>query len=378
MTAPLIQQDFYADIHRGGRLQERLAAAHQMYNRQCPGLDRIGIALFDGATRQVKTFLASPVKDNPLTNYQLSLAEAESLAATAVAGQARIVNDLQLFAAGKKEHTRKIWDLGMRSSYTLPIFEQTELRGFVFLNAGQKDYFRGRSLAQVPLFAHFLVQLVLNHQSTLRTLVAALRITSGMMHYKDPETRNHLERMARFSQLIAQELVAREQIDLDDEGIDHLYRFAPLHDIGKVGIPDEILQKPGRLNGQEWTVMKTHSDIGRAIVDQLISEFDFSSLPDIEILRHITELHHEKLDGSGYPHGLSGAQVPLAARIISISDIFDALTSARPYKEAWSNQAAFAELEVMVQNNLLDVGCVAALQQRLGEVVSIQQHFSDV
>jgi len=378
MTEPLSQQDFYADIHRGGRLQERLAAAHQMYNRQCPGLDRIGIALFDGATRQVKTFLASPAADNPLSNYQLPLAEAASLAAAAVPGQARIVNDLQLFSAGKREHTRKIWDLGMRSSYTLPIFEQDTLRGFVFLNSRQSDYFHGSNLAQVPLFAHFLVQLVLNHQNTLRTLVAALRITSGMMHYKDPETSNHLERMARFSQLIAQELVAREQVALDDEGIDHLYRFAPLHDIGKVGIPDDILQKPGRLDSNEWTVMKTHSDIGRAIVDQLICEFDFSTLPDIEILRHITELHHEKIDGSGYPHGLSGAQVPLAARIISTSDIFDALTSARPYKEAWSNQAAFAELEVMVQNNWLDVGCVAALQNRLTEVLTIQRCFSDV
>ncbi|NOY14495.1 MAG: HD domain-containing protein [Deltaproteobacteria bacterium] len=94
---------------------------------------------------------------------------------------------------------------------------------------------------------------------------------------------------------------------LDDEGIDHLYRFSPLHDIGKVGIPTGILQKPDRLNEREWSVMKTHSDIGRAIVDQLISEFGFSSLPDIEILRQITELHHEKIDGSGYPHGLWGS-----------------------------------------------------------------------
>ncbi len=377
MAEPLYQNDFYADIHRRGRLQERLAAAHRMFNLQCPGLDRIGIALFDAATRQVKTFLASPLAGNPLTNYQLPLAEAESLAATAVSGQARIVNDLQLFSAGKNPHTQKIWDLGMRSSYTLPIFEQDVLRGFVFLNARQADYFQGDNLAQVPLFAHFLVQLVLNHQSTLRTLVAALRITSGMMHYKDPETSNHLERMARFSQLIAQELVEREQVLLDDEEIDHLYRFAPLHDIGKVGIPDDILQKPGRLDSREWTVMQTHSGIGRAIVDQLINEFDFSSLPDIEILRHITELHHEKIDGSGYPHGLSGGQVPLAARIISVSDIFDALTSERPYKAAWTNQAAFAELDAMVQNNWLDPGCVAALQNRLGEVVSIQRCFRD-
>lgn len=377
MSESLLQQDFFAEIHRGGRLQDRLANAHQMFSSQYPGLDRIGIALFDDSTQQVKTFLASPAVENSLINYRLPLVEAGSLASAAVPGQARIVNDLQLFAEGKQEHTKKIWDLGMRASYTLPIFEQGVLCGFVFLNSRQKDYFGPNILGQVSLFAHFLMQMVLTHQATLRTLVAALRITSKMMHYKDPETGNHLERMARFSQLIAEEMVAQQQIVLDDEGIDHLYRYAPLHDIGKVGIPDGILLKPGQLDGQEWSVMKTHSGIGRMIVDQLIKDFDFSSLPDIETLRHIAELHHEKIDGSGYPHGLSGEQVPFAARIISVSDIFDALTSERPYKEAWSNQAAFVELETLVGKNRIDGSCVAALRGQIADVDRIQQLFSD-
>jgi len=375
--AGICREDFFAEIHQRGRLQERLAKAHEMFNRQCPGLDRIGIALFDGAIRKVKTFIASPASDNPLTNYQVSLPEAESLAATATSGRVRIVNDLELFAKNRAEHTQKIWDLGMRSSYTHPVFEHQELRGFVFFNSRRKNYFQDGHLGQVSLFAHLLVQMLLNHQTTLRTLVASLRITGKMMHYKDPETSNHLERMAHFSQLIAQELVAQQQIELDDEEIDHIFRFAPLHDIGKVGIPDDILQKPGQLDIQEWRVMKTHSEIGRTIVDQLINEFGFSSLPDVEVLRHITELHHEMIDGSGYPHGLSGEAVPLAARIISVSDIFDALTSNRPYKDAWSNGEAFAELDSMVQRDLLDPACVAALKNRHNEIENIQQLFSE-
>ncbi len=373
----LFKEDYFADIHQRGRLQERLAKAHEIFNSRAPGLDRIGIALCDESFAQVKTFLASPASNNPLTNYHIPLCNAESLAATAAAKQVRIINDLEMFAKGKAEHTQKIWDLGMRASYTQPIFEQGELRGFVFFNSRQKNYFQDGILDQVSLFAHFLVQMVLNHQMTLRTLVASLRITGKMMHYKDPETSNHLERMAYFSQLIAQEMVEQGQIDLDDEEIEHIFRFAPLHDIGKVGIPDDILQKPGRLDTQEWRVMKTHSGIGRAIVDQLIDEFGFAALPDIEILRHITELHHEKIDGSGYPHGLKGEQVPLAARIISVSDIFDALTSERPYKEAWSNQAAFAELEVMVRKNLLDVDSVSALHKNVADVEKIQRVFSE-
>lgn len=371
------REDYFAEVHRHGRLQDRLCRARKMFNRQCPGLDRVGVALFDGALRQVKTFIASPVSNNPLTNYQIPLQEAESLAATGVSGQVRIVNDLELFAKGTGEYTQKIWDLGMRASYTQPIFDHQELRGFIFLNSRQKDYFQDGILGQVSLFAHLLVQMVLNYQATLRTLVASLRITGKMMHYKDPETGNHLERMAHFSQLIAQEMVTQGQIDLDDEDVDHIFRFAPLHDIGKVGIPDEILLKPGRLDSNEWGVMKTHSGIGRVIVDQLIDEFGFSTLPDIEILRHITELHHEKINGSGYPHGLSGEAVPLAARIISVSDVFDALTSVRPYKDAWSNQAAFTELDAMVQRNLLAPDCVLALRNRRVEVEQVQQLFSE-
>lgn len=123
--------------------------------------------------------------------------------------------------------------------------------------------------------------------------------------------------------------------------------------------------------------MKTHSEIGRAIVDQLIDEFGFSSLPDIEVLRNITELHHEKIDGSGYPHGLHGQDIPIAARIISVSDVFDALTSVRPYKDAWSNPKAFAELDAMVQKNRLDPACVDALRTRRAEIEQIQNLFDE-
>lgn len=373
----IYREDFFADIHQHGRLQERLASLHEIFNRRTPGLARIGIALFDEALRQVKTFLASPADNNPLTNYHIPLAEAVSLAATGAAKQVRIVNDLELFADGSGKHTQKIRELGMRASYTQPIYEQGRLRGFVFLNSRQRGFFQDGILDQVSLFAHFLVQMVLNHQMTLRTLVGSLRITGKMMHYKDPETGNHLERMAHFSQLIAQEMVAKGWVELDDEKIDHIFRFAPLHDIGKVGIPDGILLKPGRLDSKEWGVMKTHSGIGRVIVDQLIDEFGFSALPDIEILRHITELHHEMIDGSGYPHGLRGEEVPLAARIISVSDIFDALTSQRPYKNAWTNQAAFAELDDMVQKNMLDPVCVEALRSCHADVEQLQRMFAE-
>lgn len=373
----ILREDHFADLHQQGRLQDRLAAMHASFSRRLPGLDRIGIALYDEPLRQVRTFLASPAEDNPLNNYHIPLQDAESLAQTGTGRQVRIVNDLELFSAGKGEHTRKIRELGMRSSYTQPIYAQQQLRGFVFINSRQPGFFVEEILDQVSLFAHLLVQMVLNHQATLDTLVAALRVTGKLMHYKDPETGSHLERMAHFSRLIASELVAKGLYPLDDEQIDHIFRFAPLHDIGKFGIPDDILLKPGRLDREEWSVMKTHAGIGRDIVEQLVASFGCSDLPDLEILRHITELHHEMIDGSGYPYGLKGDKVPLAARIISVSDIFDALTSKRPYKQPWSNSDALAELQRMADKNLLDHDCVAALASRTPEVSEVQRLFAE-
>ena len=378
MFEPAVQIDLFSTVQSSGSLQQRLASAHEMFNRRCPGVARIGVALFDNSTGQVRTFLASQEEENPLRNYQISLAKTQSLASITRPGQARVINDLSLLAENNSEHCQKIYVLGMRSSYTLPIYEREQLRGFIFIDSRQRNFFQAAVLSQVALFAQLLAEMVLNHQASIRSLLAALRVSISMMHLKDPETGNHIERMARFARLIAQELVQQKLVDLNDEQIDNLYRFAPLHDIGKVGIPDRILRKPGLLDAQEWIVMKTHSGIGRSIVDHLISEFDFDCLPDAELLQHVVELHHEKIDGSGYPHGLTGSEIPFAARIISISDIFDALTNERPYKRAWSNQEALGELHKLVDLQQVDGNGVAALQNRLAEVVEIQQHFSEI
>ena len=156
------REDHFADMHQPGRLQDRLAAMHASFARRMPGLDRIGIALYDEPLRQVRTFLASPAEESPLSNYHIPLQDAESLAQTGIDRQVRIVNDLDLFSAGKGEHTRKIYELGMRSSYTQPIYAQQQLRGFVFINSRQRGFFREEILDQVSLFAHLLVQMVLS------------------------------------------------------------------------------------------------------------------------------------------------------------------------------------------------------------------------
>ncbi len=174
--------------------------------------------------------------------------------------------------------------------------------------------------------------------------------------------------------MIALELAGKH--NLDDDYIEHLFMFSPLHDIGKIGIPDQILLKPGELDAEEREVMNTHTTIGRRMIDDLIENFCLNGLQDIDILRNIAQYHHEAVNGSGHPLGLKGDEIPLEARIVAVADVFDALTSRRPYKAAWSNQKAIEMLQQMAGEQL-DRECVQALVSRLDKIEEIQSQFKE-
>ncbi len=181
--------------------------------------------------------------------------------------------------------------------------------------------------------------------------------------FRDPETGAHIERMARYSRLIA------EALGLDDGACDDLQRAAPMHDVGKLGIPDLILLKPGRLTEEEMGVMRRHTVIGHAILKDSRSRL-------IRLGAEIALSHHEKWDGSGYPHGLSGPAIPLSGRIIAVADVFDALTTARPYKNPWPTPKARAYLESN-RGVHFDPACVDALLARWDEAMVIQGTIRD-
>jgi len=145
--------------------------------------------------------------------------------------------------------------------------------------------------------------------------------------YKDNETGLHVIRMSHYTRLLA---IA---CGLDEDEVDDLFNAAPMHDIGKIGIPDRILQKPAKLDDDEWRVMQNHPTIGADIIGRHATGM-------LAVACQVAQNHHEKWDGSGYPHGLQGEQIPLAGRIVAVADVFDALTSVRPYKKAWSVEQA--------------------------------------
>ena len=171
----------------------------------------------------------------------------------------------------------------------------------------------------------------------------AMRALASLAETRDNETGNHLRRTQGYVELLAHALAGQAdyQALLSMETIDTLVKAAPLHDIGKVGIPDHILNKPGPLDAGEWQIMKQHTVIGaKSIEHAMIGEADHSPLAFLHVAMEIAQSHHEKWDGSGYPDGLQGEVIPLSARVMALADVFDALISRRVYKSALSHEEA--------------------------------------
>jgi HD-GYP domain-containing protein (c-di-GMP phosphodiesterase class II) len=157
---------------------------------------------------------------------------------------------------------------------------------------------------------------------------------------RDPETGGHLERVQQYAVALAKDLRNRERRgnEIDDEFIDMIRVASPLHDIGKVSIPDCVLLKPGPLNGDEWEIMQSHTVSGRDTLSRAIEQFQEADF--LIMARDIAGHHHERFDGTGYPDGLAGEDIPLAARIFAVADVYDALISRRVYKPAYAHPIA--------------------------------------
>ncbi|TDY63131.1 putative two-component system response regulator [Aminivibrio pyruvatiphilus] len=197
----------------------------------------------------------------------------------------------------------------------------------------------GRMRKELERHNHYLEDLVREKvreisESQLATILALSRLAES----RDDVTGKHIERSRSYCRVLA--LCLREdprfRETVTDEFVENIYHAAPLHDIGKVGIPDRILLKPGKLTPEEFRIMKTHTTIGSRTLERVLEEYPGNALVKMGIT--LTRYHHEKWDGTGYPEGLAGENIPLGGRIMALADVYDALRSNRPYKEAFSHE----------------------------------------
>ena len=190
-----------------------------------------------------------------------------------------------------------------------------------------------------------------------------IRVLGRAAEFKDNETGMHVMRMSHYSRLIA------EAIGMDDDEVELVLHAAPMHDIGKIGIPDHVLLKPGKLDDTEWVMMRQHPEFGADILGEHDSEL-------LQMARVVALNHHEKWDGSGYPQGLAGEDIPLVGRIVAVADVFDALTSERPYKKAWDVEKAVGLLKEEAGRHF-DPALVPVFLERMDEVREIMARYAE-
>ncbi|MFM1907538.1 MAG: hypothetical protein RLZZ591_1215 [Pseudomonadota bacterium] len=193
--------------------------------------------------------------------------------------------------------------------------------------------------------------------------------------FQSCETEAHLERVAAYTRLIAQGLARSHHFS--PAFVEQASLLARLHDVGMVSVPDAILRKPSRLTAAEMVAMKTHVAKGLELVDQVLSEVSGVDTSAASMLRNIVGGHHERLDGSGYPAGVKAVQIPIEARIVAVADVFDAMTTLRPYRRVWTEGEIAIELRLQVASNKLDGDCVAALMVAQSAREAILQQWSD-
>lgn len=290
-------------------------------------------------------------------------------------GENQIYNNIET-APGFAPWREAAMDYGIYSVASIPMVQKGEVIGVLVLYSPHRNAFRNqeldllRELTTDVMFNLSVIEtrrqrdtalaeleksndqlqekVILRTQQIAQVQEATVIGLSTLVEFRDHETGNHILRTREYIKILLEEMTHHEvfQKELTSEKIEFIYKSAPLHDIGKVGIPDQILNKPGKLTPEESAIMKTHTTIGAEAIEMTtrgISEKGFLVIAE-EIILH----HHEKWNGEGYPYGLKGKEIPLSARVMTVADVYDALISKRVYKEAYSHEEA---VEIMKEES---------------------------
>ncbi|MFA6203321.1 MAG: HD-GYP domain-containing protein [Gallionella sp.] len=376
MPLPQLNNPQNIFLESSNSTSDKLRIIHDSLMKNFNDLDRIAVAMYDEKSDMLKTFINSTRQGYPIEKYEFKLSDCYTLNRLSKEGVYRVIDDIPDSIIASSPHSDWLLKQGYYSSFTVPIYDNGHFLGMIFFDSVKSAAFSSKIQRDLLMYSSLINMIISEEISAVRSIVTSAKVAREISNLRDFETGAHLERMARFARIIALELA--ESHNLSDEFIEHLYLFAPLHDIGKIGIPDKILLKPGKFDEAEITIMKGHVTKGVELVEKILGGFALTHLPDSIILKNIIGCHHEFLDGSGYPHGLRGDEIPIEARIVTASDIYDALTSVRPYKKAWSPDSAIDELTSMVRQGKLDPDCIQAIRKRLPDLVDITSKFAEI
>jgi HD-GYP domain-containing protein (c-di-GMP phosphodiesterase class II) len=319
-------------------LCEKLVALHEEIRLKFPALTRIAIAIYDEDSDLLKTFVHSTEKKKQVESFEVRLKEIPSLYELVLTRKDRVVEDLGKFKNSTSMHSRWLLREGFRSSYTVPLFGHNKFLGFLFFDADVPGFFESITVQSLRVYAELVSTFVLLELAPIYTLRGVLHTVQHITHYRDTETSLHVTRMSQYSYILAR-LYTNKFCDsnrirntLCDVFVEYVFQYAPLHDIGKLGISEQLLTKESKYTDEEFVIMENHVDIGISMIEEIIIELGFTKISNIAILRNIVATHHERYNGSGYPNKLKGTEIPIEGRIVAIADVLDALTSIRYYR----------------------------------------------
>lgn len=346
----------------------------------------IGIALLENSNpvKVIASYGISELSHQGLAEafigYDVLLSET-SLGQIMTLKEPRIINDFEAYFWDRpiKKYSQILLDHGVKASITLPLEANGKPIGFIFFSSDRKNVYHKKHIEYLKILSN---SIALSFQKNIFVddlVYSSVLALAKLSEARDEDTGDHLVRMSRYVGIIAKKLKDNPKYKniITNTYITDLVKFSPMHDIGKVGIPDYILLKPGKLTKEEFEIMKTHTIYGANVLTEAEENVKNRGRSLFSMGIKIAQNHHEKYDGSGYPMGISGEDIPLCARIVTVADVFDALLSKRPYKEPFTLEMT---LKIITdgQDKHFDPDIVDALFESLDELLMVKNKFEQV